>query len=251
MAAGDTLITFTPLNNLAPDWLWVAFTSGSTEPSLGAAIHDDVTAGEAVLEFISLESGAWSGTAAGYMLLSGFNGTAFTSGGNFSSPTDDAGNDGTLTLLPVSAFATLDTRNDNLVLDFDDTTNEVAMFQGFMPEHYGGNGVTLRIGVMATDLTVTPHDVSVFAFFKSVTDNVDDLDTKNFAVPQSNTAVDEAAASGRVRYFTIAFTNGAQMDSVAAGEMFYLLIMRDAQDATNDDLTDDMELVFVEVRETP
>ena len=33
MASGNTLVAFTPQNNLPPDWLWVAFTSGSTEPT--------------------------------------------------------------------------------------------------------------------------------------------------------------------------------------------------------------------------
>ena len=40
------------------------------------------------------------------------------------------------------------------------------------------------------------------------------------------------------------------MDSIAAGELFYLLLMRDAQDTTNDDMAGDAEFVFMEIQET-
>ena len=251
MASGDTLQVFNSLDNLAPAWAYVAFTGGSTEPSLGDTIWGDTSNENGILEFLSLESGTWGGSdAAGYMLLSNLTGTVadWTSGENFTANTTTPGDHGTLTALPVLCFATLDTRNNKWILDFDAAVNEVAMFQGFMPRHYGGGGVTITFGWMAT--SATTNDTSWKAFFMSVTDDADDLDTKNFAAPQSNQAVDVASASGEVDYFTIAFTDGAQMDSVAAGEMFYLLLMRDAQDTTNDDMAGDAEFVFAEIKET-
>ncbi|KKL07581.1 hypothetical protein LCGC14_2584600, partial [marine sediment metagenome] len=63
-----------------------AFTSGSTEPSLGDTIWEDTSDENGILEFLSLESGTWGGgTAAGYMLLSGLSGAVadWTSGENF------------------------------------------------------------------------------------------------------------------------------------------------------------------------
>ena len=50
---------------------------------------------------------------------------------------------------------------------------------------------------------------------------------------------------------SIAFTDGAQMDSMAVGEKFRLKISRDA-DSTNDtdDMAGDAELHMVEIRET-
>jgi len=149
---------------------------------------------------------------------------------------------------PAANFATLDTRNSIPVLDFDADADESAEFSGVMPRSYGGGGVTVTIGWMATDTTVTPHNVVWNAAFKSVTDDADDLDTKAYAAV--NTVTDaEASASGEVAYSVITFTDGADMDSVAAGEYFRLIITRDADNGA-DTLTDDAELVFVEIRET-
>ncbi len=152
---------------------------------------------------------------------------------------------------PASNFATLDTRNSIPVLDFDDSTNETAEFGAVMPRHYGSGGsptgITVTLGWMATDVVVTPHDVDWDVGFKSVSDDADDLDTKAYAAVQSADNEQEASASGEVKYSTIAFTDGAQMDSVAAGEYFRMKVTRDA---VSDTLTDDAELLFVEIKET-
>lgn len=151
---------------------------------------------------------------------------------------------------PSSNYATLDTRNGVPVLDFDSATDESIVFGGFMPRHYAGGGVTVTVGWMATDTTVTPHTVSIDVAFMSVTDDADDLDTKSFAAA-NNVNSEEASASGEVQYATVTFTDGADMDSVAAGEYFRLKVTRDADGTTStDNLTDDMELVFVEIKET-
>jgi hypothetical protein len=117
-----------------------------------------------------------------------------------------------------------------------------------MPRNYAGGGVTVTIGWMATDTTVTPHNVVWDVAFKSVTNDADDLDTKAFAAVNSVTD-QEASASGEVAYAAITFTNGADMDSVAAGEYFRLRVTRDANNGS-DSLTDDAELVFVEIKES-
>jgi len=149
---------------------------------------------------------------------------------------------------PASNFATLDTRNSIPVLDFDPDTDESAEFGGFMPRNYAGGGITVTIGWMATDTTVTPHSVVWDAAFKSVSDDADDLDSKSFAAANSVTD-QEASASGEVAYAEITFTDGADMDSVAAGEYFRLRITRDA-DNGSDSLTGDAELLFIEIKET-
>jgi len=255
MASGDTLNVFTPLNNIPPSWLWVAFTSGSVEPTADgdgtAVIWGDTSNANAVLEYLSpLTSGTWGGgDAAGYMLLSNWEGTAWTSGENWTKDTTTAGNDGTLTGVPVACAATPDRRNSLPVLDFDAIINELAMFQGVMPRHYSAaTGITCTVTVMATSATTL--DMSFAIFLKSVTSNVDDLDVKNFAAPQTNAAVDAPTTLGATREFTITFTDGAQMDSIAAGEPYYLLFMRDAQDGTNDNMDGDAELVSIEVQDT-
>jgi len=152
---------------------------------------------------------------------------------------------------PSSNYATPDTRNGVLVLDFDDTTQESMEFAGFMPRHYAGGGITITLGWMATDTTVTPHNCVWEAAFKSVSDDADDLDSKAFAAVNHTGAVAEASASGEVAYDTITFTDGADMDSVAAGEYFRLIVARDSDDTNaTDSLTGDAELVFIEIKET-
>lgn len=147
---------------------------------------------------------------------------------------------------PASNYATFDTRNGVLVLDFNDTTDESVEFPGFMPRHYDGGGLTVTVGWMAT--TATTGNCIWDVAFKSVSDDADDLDTKAFAAVNSVTAT-TASATGEVDYATITFTDGADMDSVAAGEYFRLSLNRDANNAS-DTMTGDAELVFVEIRET-
>ena len=149
---------------------------------------------------------------------------------------------------PSANYATFDTRNGYLVLDFDDTTDESALFWGFMPRNYAGGGITVTVGWMAT--SATTGTVSLDIALMSITDDADDLDTKAFAAA-NNANPTTASATGEVDYVTITFTDGADMDSIAAGEAFLLKITRDANGTTStDNLTGDMELVFIEIKET-
>jgi hypothetical protein len=254
MTSGDSLFTALPVSNQFRNWLFVAFTSGSVEPTANGdgtdVIWGDTSDASARLEYLSLESGTWGGgDAAGYMLLSHDAGVAWSSGENFTQNSSTPANDGTLTGVPVTCAATPDqnTPGDDR-LDFDPTVNEIAVFKLVMPRHYDGGGLTITVGVAAS--TATTGDMSWAIFLMSVSDNADDLDVKNFADPQVNQAVDAPTTLGNVRYFTITFTDGAQMDSIAAGEPFFLMIMRDAQDTTNDDMAGDAEKVFLEGQET-
>lgn len=147
---------------------------------------------------------------------------------------------------PTSNFATFDIRNVVLVLDFDDAVDESVEFAGFMPRHYGGGGITVTIGWMATAAIINDciWDIS----FKSISDDADDLDSKAFAAVNSVTDV-APSASGEVAYAEVTFTDGADMDSIAAGEYFRLKISRDANNAS-DTLVGDAELVFIEIKET-
>lgn len=149
---------------------------------------------------------------------------------------------------PAASYATLDTRAGVPVLDFDADADETIEFGGFMPRHYDGGGITVTVGWMAT--SATSGTISLDVGFKSVTDDADDLDTKAFAAA-NNANPTTASASGEVDYAVVTFTDGADMDSVAAGEYFRMFVRRDANGTTStDNMTGDMELVFVEIRET-
>lgn len=149
---------------------------------------------------------------------------------------------------PTTNYPTFDTRNSVLVLDFDDTTDETCYFRGVMPRHYDGGGVTVSVRWAAT--SATTGTISLDVAFMSITDDADDIDTKAFAAA-NNANPTTASASGEADYVDIAFTDGADMDSVAAGEEFFLLIRRDADGTTStDNMTGDMELLGIEIRET-
>jgi len=150
---------------------------------------------------------------------------------------------------PSTNYATFDTRNGVLVLDFDDATSESVEFPGFMPRHYAATtGITVTLGWMFTSSGTPGTDTCVWdVAFKSVSDDADDLDTKAFAAANSVTAT-SASADGEVDYATITFTDGADMDSVAAGEYFRMSVQRDAASGTAS--PGDAELVFIEIQET-
>jgi hypothetical protein len=147
---------------------------------------------------------------------------------------------------PTTNFATLDTRNSHPVLDFDKDTDESALFSGIMPRHYAGGGVIVMLVWMAT--AVTTNEVVWNAQFERHADDAFDLDSDGFAAVQASAAVTAPSASGEVSYDDITFDDGAEMDSVAAGESFRLKVIRDANNGA-DDLDNDAELLRVEIRE--
>ena len=256
MATTDQLAVFTALDNIAHGWQYVVFTSGSTQPSLGDTIWGDTSNANAVLEYLGHVSGTGGGgNEVGYMLLSNHNGTAWTSGENFTANTTTAGNHGTLTATPVNCVATPDEANSGPVLDFDASVNEIAMFSAVMPANYGGGGLTCNLAITSTTAT---GDMSWAMFMKSITKEVDNINAvgedpsalKVFAAPNFNTAFDAAASAGDEAQETTGFTNGADMDSIAVNERFSVLLMRDAQDGTNDDMAADAQFEFLEIRET-
>ena len=147
---------------------------------------------------------------------------------------------------PSSNYATLDTRNSRPCLDFDATTNESAVFSAVMPQHYAGTtGVTVYIHYAMSSAEANTVDWD--AAFESVGDQDLDVDGDDFAAVNSTDDTTVPGTSGLVDIISIAFTNGADMDSVTAGDGFRLKVTRDA---SSDDATGDAELYWVEIRET-
>lgn len=150
---------------------------------------------------------------------------------------------------PASSPATFDVRNGHAVLDFDDSTDERAVFSGIMPRHYAGGGVTVYLHYAMS--SATTGKVRLDVAFERIGDGQQDIDSDGFASAQSVNVAAVPAASGHVDIVSVAFTNGAQMDSVAAGEAFRIYVERKPSDGTNDTASGDLELVAVELRETP
>ena len=90
---------------------------------------------------------------------------------------------------PSTNFATLDTRNNHVILDFDDTTNEDAIFASVMPQNYASGGVTVYIHYSMT--SAVTGDVDWDVSFERVGDQQLDIDSDSFAAVNSvdNTTV--------------------------------------------------------------
>lgn len=147
---------------------------------------------------------------------------------------------------PSASAATLDTRNSHPILDFDaGSTLESAVFAAVLPRHYGGGGVTVYGHVAMS--TATSGCVDIEASFERIGWASQDIDSDGFAAV--NTADDIAVdgTSGNVFSASVAFTDGVDMDSVAAGEGFRLKFSRNG---VTDGAAGDMELRFIEIKET-
>ena len=141
---------------------------------------------------------------------------------------------------PSTAFATMDTRNSIAVLDFDDATDESAVFVSIAPESAPlGSGLIVRLHWMAT--TATSGNVRWGVQFER---SNTDLDADSF-----DTAVEaNGAANGTSGILTTTAITVTTIDGITAGDVFRLKVFRNADDATNDTMTGDAELVAVEVR---
>lgn len=146
---------------------------------------------------------------------------------------------------PSSVFATLDTRNQHPVLDFDASTNESAVFSSVMPRHYAGGGVTVYLHYAMS--AAISGDIDWDVAFERIGDQQQDIDSDGFAAVNSVDNTTVPGTSGLVDIVNVAFTDGADMDSIAVGEGYRIKVTRDA---VSDTATGDAELLFVEIKET-
>ena len=140
---------------------------------------------------------------------------------------------------PATDFATLDTRNSILVLDFDDGDTESAIFVGVIPEAASlGSGLKIRLHWAATDATSGDcvWDVSLERMNT-------DIDSDSFDTIASATT----AANGTSGILTVTEITLTTIDSVTAGDGYRLKVTRDATNGS-DTMSGDAELVVVEVR---
>lgn len=83
--------------------------------------------------------------------------------------------------------------------------------------------------------------------FERIGDQQLNIDGDSFAAVNSVDNTTVPGTSGLVDIVNITFTDGADMDSVAVGELFRIKITRDA---ASDDAAGDAELHAVEIKET-
>jgi hypothetical protein len=141
---------------------------------------------------------------------------------------------------PSSNYATLDTRNSILVLEFDAATEESSYFVGIVDEAATlTNGLVVRIWWMAD--TATSGNVRWGVQFEKYGT---DLDADSF---DTNAQV-TSAANGTSGIESVAEITITTIDSLAAGDRFRLRVYRVAADATNDTMSGDAQLTAIEVR---
>lgn len=128
---------------------------------------------------------------------------------------------------------------------FDAGTAESTDYVGLL-KGYGGGGLTITLAWMAA--TATTGVARFGVAFRRLQDDAEDVDTSQ---TYDFNYVDDtcASASGELSYFNIPFTNGADMDSLADGEMFIMRVTRDAAHA-NDTMSGDAQLVGIWGKET-
>lgn len=162
----------------------------------------------------------------------------------------------TLLVLPASAgippnsgTGATPTRRGNdghYVYAFDASSVEELDWETVLPAHYGGGGLTISLRWMAA--TAASGNVVWAAQIERYQDDTVDLDSDQFAAANTVTA-GAPSASGEVGYDSITFTDGADMDSLAAGESFRLRVYRAATDGS-DTMTGDAQLLTVHITET-
>lgn len=140
--------------------------------------------------------------------------------------------------------ATPDTRNGQPVLDFDDTTAKTAIFSDILPRSYAGGGITAYLHVAATSAITGTFGFTIE--FERIGSS-QDIDSDSFASAQTFTATTVPGTSGRPMILSLAISDGANIDSLAAGEKFRIRIKRDV---ANDNAAGDAELIGVELKET-
>lgn len=145
---------------------------------------------------------------------------------------------------PAANYATFNTRNGHLVLEFDATVQEVAVFAGRMPRNYGGGDLIASLawlaasatsGTMGWDVTFERDNAAL------------DLDADGWATPQAIAPITVPAVSGKIAMTSVTCPAGAGGTAdIAAGEDFRVRVRRDV---AGDSATGDAQFVSLELRE--
>jgi len=145
---------------------------------------------------------------------------------------------------PGASSASLDTRAGGStpaeavnVYDFDASSSEYMDFKCKL-EGYDGGGLTFTIPWSAS--TATSNQVRWEIGIRRMQDDAEDIDSAH-AYDTNGVSDTCASASGELSYPTIAFSDGADMDSWAEGEIAIVRIYRD-HDHGDDTMTGDAEL---------
>lgn len=144
---------------------------------------------------------------------------------------------------PTSGQGADDTRNNHPVIDL--AVGDEVHFRLYMPKHYAGaTGIDVTALVAAT--SVTTGNFKLEMSIERITGQ--DIDADSFAAANATGDIAVSGTSGIGVDALVQFTDGADMDSVVAGDWYRLKIERVAAGAS--EASGDIEILGVEVEET-
>lgn len=131
------------------------------------------------------------------------------------------------------------------VWDFDASADEYLDFLVAL-EGYDGGGLTVKLPSSASSATTGNGEWE--AAIRRIQSDAEDLNSAHTYDYNGSGAFTVPSAVGEVVYPTLTFTDGADMDSLADGEMAVLRVRRNTGVASN--ATGDLELHGVVVKES-
>ncbi|NOY30812.1 MAG: hypothetical protein GXP28_11785 [Planctomycetes bacterium] len=143
---------------------------------------------------------------------------------------------------PTANYASVDLRSGFIVLDFDDTTDEKALFHAVLPSHYSG-GQLLAV-VTWTSSTATTGDVQ-FRVEATRLSSGANLDTLPAIDGSGNVTSSAPTTSGQL---VVSETPPISVGGAVAGDLALIDLTRLASTGT-DTLAGDTEVVLLEIRE--
>lgn len=146
---------------------------------------------------------------------------------------------------PTANYATFGMRNSHPVLNFDTTTQEIAIFTGILPRDYN-SAVGLTVDVTWMAATAVAGTIGWDVAFERIDAGTLDTDADSFATAKTITATTVSATSGITTKTSIAFTN-SEIDGLVAGENYRIRLRRDV---ANDTAAGDAQMLSMEVRGT-
>lgn len=148
--------------------------------------------------------------------------------------------DANMAILPVSSPAEAISRNEHLLVAYDDSIVENTIYHGVMSRDYNAGNILIDLHWISA--TVTSGDVVWAAAFERIADRGHDIDVDSFAEKINITAT-TSDTSGIVKKTTIILTQ-AQADSIKANDAFRIRVQRVATDA-EDTMIGDAQLLRV------
>lgn len=143
---------------------------------------------------------------------------------------------------PGANYATLDTRTGGStpaealpILAFDGAAIEYVDLLCRLSEKYAGGGLTFVLPYLMA--SATSGNVRLGVAIRALPDDAEDVDAAH-TYDFNNVTDAVPSAAGEIGYPTVAFTDGADMDNWAAGQLAIVRIRRDPTHTDDDNATD-------------